>query len=105
MQYSRALIFSKHTDLLPYFYSIYNGKDISQEQYDKWKARYEAERNVQLILLVRYEGKKMICRIKCPVNPMPVRGEFEASNMHSLFDFLRQQGWVHKATHNLAMFR
>ena len=105
MQYNKALIFSKHTDLLPYFYGKVCNHYISTEQYARWKARYEVERDVQLILLTRYEHGKMICRIKCPINPMPVKGEFEASNMHSIFDFLRQQGWTHKATYNLSMFK
>lgn len=106
MQYSRALIFSKRTDLLPFFYAKANGNpSLNDEQYARVKARYAVERDVQLILLIRYEGNKMICRIKCPINPMPVKGEFEASNMHSVFDFLRQQGWIHKATYNLRMFQ
>lgn len=105
MQYSRALIFSKHTDLLPYFYGVYSGANINDERYIKMKAHYANERDVQLILLIRYEHGKIICRIKCPINPMPVRGEFVASDMHGIFDFLRQQGWVHKDTYNLAMFR
>lgn len=105
MKYSRAFIFSKHTDLLPYFYAHYNGCRINDEQYARIKADYEGERNVQLILLVRYECNKIICRIKCPINPMPVKGEFEAPSMQGIFDFMRKQGWIHKDTWNLAMFR
>lgn len=106
MQYSGVCIFHKHTNLLPYFYSKYHDGDFtSKERYDKCKARYEAERDVQLILLVRYEGGKMICRIKCPINPMPIRGEFVPSDILSVFEFLRQQGWEHKDTFNLNMFR
>ena len=104
MQYSRALIFSKHTNLLPYFYAKYNGTDISAVSYDRLKARYSVERDVELILLVRYDGNKTICRIKCPINPMPVDGEFAPVSMHGVCAFLHQNGWVHKETYNLNRF-
>ena len=105
MQYSRAFIFSKRADLMPYFYTHYNGCNINKEQYDKLKARYAVERDVRLILLVRYVDGKAICRIKCPINPMPVKGEFEVASMQGIFDFMRQHGWIHRETYNLAMFR
>ena len=105
MQYSRAFIFTKRTDLLPYFYAHYNGSAISSEQYARLKSYYERERNVQLILLVRYDGNKTICRIKCPINPMPVKGEFEASSVSSLIDFMRQNGWHNTDAWSLSMFR
>ena len=105
MQYSRAFIFNKNTDLLPYFYAHYNDCKINDEQYLRIKSTYERERFVQLILLIRYEGNKTIARIKCPINPMPVKGEFEVSSMNSLFHFMSQNGWVHRETLCLSMFR
>ena len=104
MQYSRAFVFSKHTDLLPYFFAHYSGCKINDEQYARIQSNYKRERAVQLILLVRYVDNKIIARIKCPINPMPVKGEFEASSMESLFAFMRNNGWTHKETYNLAMF-
>lgn len=106
MQYSGVCIFHKRTNLLPYFYSKYNYGDFtSSERYDRAKARYANERDVQLILLIRYDGKKTICRIKCPINPIPVKGEFEASSMQGIFDFLRQHGWAFRETYNLSIFQ
>lgn len=106
MQYSRAFIFYKHTDLLPYFYSKCDGKNnLTDEEYAKQATRYAVKRNVRLIVLARYDGGKMICRIKCPINPMPIRGEFEASSVYDLFAFLEQMGWEHKETVNLHMFK
>lgn len=92
MQYSKILVFHKHTNLLPYFYSKYNGKDITEERYLEIKRRYTDYRDVQLFLLVRYDDNKTICRIKCPINPMPVKGEFEAVSIASIFDFFASAG-------------
>ena len=104
MKYKHAMVFSKHTDLLPFFYGKCSGANITNERYARIKAQYARERDVQLILLSRYEHGKMICRIKCPVNPMPVKGEFVPCDISSVVKFLIQQGWTHKATYNLAMF-
>lgn len=104
MQYYKAFIFTKRTNLMPYFSANFNG-GISGERYDNMKKQYEDERNVQLILLVRYEGGKTICRIKCPINPMPVKGEFEVASMTAMFNFMRQNGWTHKDTWDMSMFR
>lgn len=105
MQYSRAFIFSKNTNLLPYFYAHYNDCRINDEQYLRIKSTYERERDVQLILLIRFEDNKTIARIKCPINPMPVKGEFEVSSMSSLFHFMRQNGWKQKDAWSLSIFR
>ena len=103
MQYHRLFIFSKHTDLLPYFYTKYNNIDLDSMLYDKLKSRYAPKRDVRLLLLARYNGNKMICRIKCPINPMPVRGEFEVSSVYDIFAFLVNMGWEHQETINLNM--
>lgn len=105
MQYDKLFTFYKHTDLLPYFHIKYNNMDIASMQYDRLKARYAVKRDVRLILLARYDGNKMICRIKCPINPMPIRGEFEASSVYDLFAFLGNMGWEHQETINLNMLK
>lgn len=105
MQYTTAIIFSKHTDLLPYFYATYNGSpSLNDVQYNRLKAHYETKRDVRLILLMRHDGKNTICRIKCPINPMPIKGEFEVVSMHNIFEFLRQHGWTHHDTYHSSMF-
>ena len=103
MQYTRAFIFSKRTNLMPYF--LANFQNVRREHYDSLKKRYSAERDVQLILLARYDDDKMICRIKCPINPLPVRGEFMASSVYDVFVFLEKQGWAHQQTINLNMLK
>ena len=90
---------------MPYFYAHYNGSRISGEQYAHLNDDYACERDVRLILLVRYEGNRTIARIKCPINPRPVKGEFDVASMHSLFAFMYQNGWIHKETYNLSMFQ
>lgn len=47
------------------------------------RAVYAEEREVRLILLVRFNEKgKPICRIKCPINPLPIEvGEMTADDL------------------------
>lgn len=105
MQYNKAFIFSKHADLLPYFYGKYDSANITSTQYTRLKSEYAVKRDVQLILLVRYEDNKTICRIKCPISPMPINGEFNVINMRSIMNFLHESGWQYEDTWNLNMFR
>lgn len=103
-RYDRAIIFTKKGNLHEYLYTdkvcygVLSGKPSEQA-----KAYYEAEREIQLIALIRREtngakGSKCICRIKCPVNPLPVKGEFELPSLESLHKFLKANGWTYKRT-------
>ena len=64
---------------------------------------------MRLILLVRYERNplnnrmRIICKIHCPVNPLPVRGEFETPSLNAVVDFLKKNGWreTESLTNNL----
>ena len=99
-KYSQAIIFTKRTNLLKFFYasvdmfdSRFHGEMDNSVEYKRMEEYYAKERDVQLILLVRYDGNKTICRIKCPINPMPVKGEFEAAGISYVFSFLIEHGW------------
>lgn len=103
-KYDRAIIFTKKGNLKEYFYTdkvcygIFLNKPSEQA-----KAYYEAEREIQLIALIRRETdgpnkSKCICRIKCPINPLPVKGEFELPSLESLYKFLKANGWTYKKT-------
>ena len=100
--YHFAIIFAKHTNLLPWFdaqHGIYSHLSHSPVEYDRARAMYARDRDVQLILLVRYElgrAGRPYCKIKCPINPLPVRGEFEAASLSYIIKFLQNDGWTMK---------
>ena len=95
--YSVAYIFTKHTDLLQWFDKHYS--DIHQNSpfhFNQLRQHYAKPREVELILLVRFDGDKHYCKIKCPINPIPVRGEFEAPSLSCVQRFLINEGWILK---------
>ena len=107
MKYQIVMTFIKRTNLLEFFDhnteecvalnghnpSCLHGKLAARERYAK-------ERDVRLILMVRYDGKRTFCAIKCPINPLPVVGEFEVPNITVLQNFLKQDGWKqHESLH------
>ena len=55
---------------------------------------YKQEKEISVFLMVRYvDGNRCMCKIKCPINPLPVKGEFEAPSLGAVERFLRQNGW------------
>ena len=101
--YHTAFIYTKRDNLIKYFWgkpALSKGKTaLSNREY------YAKEREVQLILLVRYEEGKCICRIKCPINPLPIKGEFEPVNAAAVHRLLVSLGWTFKEKINLYMFQ
>lgn len=92
--YGMAIIFTKRDNLLKWFSAnatfFPRGTDVYQRMYAK-------EREIQLILLVRFNEKgKPICRIKCPINPLPIKGEFEAPTVGAVSHTLEIMGWTYK---------
>lgn len=98
MKYQFAYIFTKQGNLLPWLYS--------QRTYPSKQAEevYGREREIQLILLIRYESGRLYCRIKCPVNPLPVKGEFEIPSLSAIYEFLNRNGWKRKQSFHSSMF-
>jgi len=103
-RYPLVYIYTKKGNLLPYF----DGKAMcvgrSQEQVQNLRKYYAKEREIQLIAMFRYEGNRVFCKIKCPVNPIPTKGEFEIPSIGALVGFLAQDGWFYKQTINPRMF-
>ena len=90
MKYQVAWIFTKKGDLLPWLYSKrYNFSERTEKLYAQ-------ERELQLVLLIRNDNGKIYCRIKCPVNPLPVKGEFEVPSISAIANLLEQTGWSRK---------
>lgn len=104
MDYNCVVTFIKHTNLLEYFDSNIEScaaahcLDIhSVGAMEHLRQMYAEEREVRLVVLVRYDGHgKTFCRIKCPINPLPVKGEFEVPSLRTLHTFLMMQGWVER---------
>lgn len=97
--YTRAIIFTKHTDMMPWFDGKYpNMSDayIQSVGFNQFKKDCARLRDVQLLLLVRYDGIHTYCKIKCPINPLPIRGEFEAPSLRNVIKFLEADGWTIK---------
>lgn len=100
VKYSTAYILHKHTNLLPWFDNTTTIKkpaldDPARKNWEHLREDYASEcRDIRLILLVRYEGNnECYCRIKCPINPIPVKGEFNAPSGNCVINFLRKDGW------------
>lgn len=108
--YHKAFIFTKRDNLLKWFdvngYKYAQGANMEySDKYKKMEALYATEREIQLILLVRYENGKCICRIKCPINPLPIKGEFQCVSTSEMSKLLTSMGWTYKEKYGIEMFR
>ncbi len=102
--YQYALIFTKRDNLSKWF-NANCSKFIVDGNLEYSRRRYAQERDIKLTLLVRYDNNKCICRIKCPINPLPVRGEFNAVSEHEVKKFLTSLGWTCEQRLPLYFFR
>lgn len=98
-KYNMAIIFTKHTNLLQWLDSkvVCGDIDYHSERYQNMHHHYEQEREVQLILLVRYDDcGNLFCKIKCPVNPLPIRGEFNSISLRKIVNYIITDGWTER---------
>lgn len=102
--YQYALIFTKRDNLSKWF-NANCSKFIVDGNLEYSRRRYAQERDIKLTLLVGYDNNKCICRIKCPINPLPVRGEFNAVSEHEVKKFLTSLGWTCEQRLPLYFFR
>ena len=111
MKYERVLVYTKKGNLLDYACTDKVMRSFSSANSASLKEFYGNERDIQLIAQIRWEtngqyGKeKCICCIKCPVNPMPVKGEFELPSLDSLRMFLKANGWELKQDLYCGLFK
>lgn len=105
--YHTAIIYTKHTNLMPWLQSRYEmfGTHGTTEQAQRIREMYSKDRDVQLILLVRHEEEKCICRIKCPINPLPIKGEFQCVSTSKMTWLLASMGWTYKEKVYSGMFK
>ena len=95
-KYSAVCIYTKKTNLLDYFSNQKFMFNNTKEQHDRMREYYAREREVELIAMFRWENGKQFCKIKCPINPLPVQGEFEVVSVSVLNGFLVKNGWLFK---------
>ena len=98
--YHTAIIYTKHTNLMPW----YNGQ-CDAPRNPTAREYYSKDREVQLILLVRHEDGKCICRIKCPINPLPIKGDFQCVSTGEMSKLLKSMGWTYKEKVHSGMFK
>lgn len=96
--YTGAYIFTKHTDLLTWFDTKYHqqlaaGYPTESYGFNQLRQSYAKARTVELILLYRFEGARTFCRIRCPINPLPIKGEFEVPSLAVVSKYLQANGW------------
>lgn len=95
-KYTTVTIFTKKGNLTPYLEHAKHIKNVTE----LGRKYYEREREIQLILATRLDntGKRQrwMGKISCPVNPLPVRGEFEIASYNAVCEFLMSQGWTLK---------
>lgn len=90
--------YTKVGNLLPFLYGKVSNPSEQMKEY------YAAGREIQLVLFIRAENGKTYCRIKCPVSPLPVKGEFEVPSIGAINNFLHQNGWTRRQVISAHMF-
>lgn len=104
-KYTYALVFTKTTSMRDYCTGKVTQRATSSESYKRMCDYYAKEREVQLIAMFRYDERgKCLCKIKCPINPLPVKGEFETPSTGVVSHFLSENGWSYKQTIYPRMF-
>lgn len=103
--YDQAVIYTKRDNLSKWFDVNDSFWAIGTDARQRMKAVYSTEREIQLILLVRHENRKTICRIKCPINPLPIKGEFQCVSTSEMTKLLTSMGWQYKEKIHSATFR
>lgn len=64
---------------------------------DKYALASEIEKVLRTIpakITCGYE--QCICRIKCPINPLPIKGEFQCVSISEMTNLLTSLGWSYK---------
>lgn len=88
MERKVIVTFVKRTDLMEFRRHTQSEDSVTPMEY------YTKERDVRLVVTERItEDRRIFCRINCPINPLPVKGEFEIPNWFAFKRFLESQGW------------
>ena len=89
--------FVKTTNMTRWFKA--NVDRYLNDNYERMEQQYAKERDVQLIVQACFKEHKTFCRIKCPINPLPVVGWFEVPSINILKTHLEALGWKFMCFH------
>ena len=110
--YHTAYIYTKYDNLSKWFDAnrakfIVDGNMEYSKRFVRAEAHYAQERIVNLVILVRHEDGKCYCRIKCPINPLPIKGEFETTAAADVGRLIMSMGWnfSHKIELNSPLYK
>lgn len=98
-KYSSIMTFTKKGNLLAF--ASRKGMDISKRSVQDI---YGREREIQLVASIRVDNGKIYCQIKCPVNPLPIKGEFEIVSPNELRKLLENLGWEFVGIQSIRFF-
>lgn len=88
MDHKMVVTFVKHTHLMDFRRGMQPDKVFAPDEY------YTKMQEVRLVVTERITTDgRIFCRINCPINPLPVKGEFEIPSWSALKRFLVSQGW------------
>lgn len=104
LKYTKILVFTKKTSMIDYCTCKVTQRASTTEGFNRMCEYYAREREVQLIAMFRWENGKCFCKIKCPINPLPVKGEFETPSDSVVSRFLNENGWNFKQKFYPRMF-
>lgn len=95
--YPYAMHFTK-MDTLKEYASTDKFYDTRGNISDATKAHYDTPKIINLVVSFRWDhskeyGRRLMCRINCPINPIPVKGEFQAPSLKALRKFLEKEHW------------
>lgn len=94
MKYSRIITFTKFTNLMEYAEEKANRSGKTFTELPDWERKiYTKNKDITLNVYVRYEDNNTYCKIQCPINPLPLKGEFQTPNLYTLKNFLESNGW------------
>lgn len=87
------ITFVKVTNLEKWY--MHNGRKHSEAE----RMEYAKARSVYLVVQAHFEAGHTYVSIKCPINPLPVKGWFETPSINVLKKSLEAFGWEHLITH------
>ena len=118
MEYTVDSLFTfvKNTNMSDWFHSTTHMPDATDvrdpltyqmvlKAYQHEAEIYAKERPVQLVVQFCFKGNKTYCNIKCPINPLPVKGWFQTPSIKVLQRHLEALGWQLMCRHNKAVLK
>ena len=93
--------FKRHTNLLPYYDTLV--KSNRAEERERLRLYYAQDRDVTLMLIFgRDANGTPVAKIKCPINPLPITGEFAYTSFLLMIYLIKGLGLVVDSTQGIS---